>query len=118
MSAFDINTLVNTLAEKLGPLAAQVWTAYLNQQTVIAHQELAMAGILGLVLLVVSAMGLWSITRAPEPLSSDEDLHITARVIVVVVGLAILIVGGYLLTDALAHLSNPSYYALQGLLGR
>jgi hypothetical protein len=115
MSASDINNLINTLAEKLGPLGKVVWDSYIRQQIVIGCDELVWA-----VVLAGVAIGAVTVTVhcwRDEEFNSENGpvgFFVVGCVIAPTAFLAALGLG----LDAVGHLANPQYGAIQALLGR
>lgn len=113
MSAADIQSIINTLSEKLGPVGKIAWEAYVRQRYVIGYTQLAFAILLAIFASIASKFA-WDMYSNPE--HEDDDGAIVFFSGLVAVVCLIVMVG--LVTDGVGHIVNPSYGAIQGLLGR
>ena len=135
MSPDEINQIIDMLQKKLGPISQTVWEAYVRQQYVIGVQQI----LLGVAFLIATGIGayvihvIWSVLKeyqdefdakkAANPTGyngtrPDGDAEAAMTVLVGIVAVVLFLIGAWLISDGIGHLVNPTYGAIQGLLGR
>lgn len=107
---------ITALAEKLGPIAKVAWSAYVNQQIVIGHQEEVAAIAMFAVAIALFALAGFLVKEDPE--AEFDGFSLAASFAAFIMAMAALVAVMWFTMDAAGHLSNPSYYAIQGILGR
>lgn len=121
MNNVDVSKIIDQLKEALGPISQQVMEAYIRQQMVVGVQSLVSAAA---ALVVMATMGyvskrLWSWARAGwDGHPGDEDwafAHFLPIGCLVVTAFAFFFAVGQI-ENGVAHLVNPTYYAIQDLL--
>lgn len=133
----DVNKLADQLKQIAGPIAKQGWDIYLRQQYVIGWQEIAMATISLIVLVICAISFVWAVRSATarddayneavkdwqkpsysKPDAPDATGEVATMIAAGVFGLVAFF--GLLMwsMDGFAHLFNPGYGAIQGILGR
>lgn len=134
MSSGEINKIVDTLAQKLGPMAQQVWDAYVRQQYVIGIQQIVIGsimllGVIGCGVVIRLAWRHYQRENAKFEATKknggygygsgpDGEGEVGISAAAGVIGLVLLAVGMLLVAEGIGHIVNPAYGAVQGLLGR
>ena len=123
MTPQEIEQIINTLVEKLGPIGGQVWSIYVRQVYVGVITDVVL-GILSLLAGVGFLLGArwclksYSRARATDPHGYGVgESQCIAAILCTILGPLVIIAGTVALTT-LFRLMNPQYYAIQMLLGR
>ena len=110
MTPEQLEQIVNTLVEKLGPIGEHVWTAYVKQVyvNVLGSAIWLLAFVLG------ACACVWAARRAAKPNGGDEfDVYIAWCAAGFLLLLALVA-----FTFGVLQVINPEYHAIQMLLGR
>ncbi len=106
----------DTLTSKLGEAGGHVWSWYVRQSYVEGIVNLVMAGIL--ILFILLCVKIFYIALARTETDEYADSSWVWMIASPVAGFILTILTLCNIYDGLLHLLNPSYYALQNLLGR
>lgn len=115
----SIKDAMTPVATAIGQGAQYGWTILIKQQYVVAATDVVWA--IGLLLIIV---GIWKVAQLAfkEQAANDEKNKYNdggagiLGALIVVVGLAVFIFMCMFITDAIGHIINPDFYALQFLL--
>ena len=117
MTAEQIEQIVDMLAEKLGPIGAEVWAVYVRQ----VYVGIAESAFVALLCLVGAAALSWltrHLLRKRAKAGSYDQIDYEFALMFVLGALAFIVVVGGCAALGLFRLLNPEYYAIQMLLGR
>jgi hypothetical protein len=111
----DINKLVEQLKDYAGPLAQHGWEILVRQQYIQGIQEMIWAVALLLFVVVGYIFGkkLWKWAGTVRLGTEDQGIQYIPAVITWVVSVILVFVSVGLISDGIAHLLNPEYYAVQ-----
>jgi len=112
MTPEQIEQIINTLIERLGPIGGQVWSIYVRQVYVDVF-----GGALWMVGFLMAALACWRLIRRCEDIEDHAD-YIFAKVGAYAgVVVCLLLAFCAFVFDVLKAI-NPQYHAIQMLLGR
>jgi len=131
MTPQEITQIIDILAERLGPMAEVVWVAYVRQTQLHGWAWLGIA----VILLAITTVCLGAVLKAGRDLRQigpDAESSYEARYAAEQnrkaaesllccfggVGCCSLVLFIYACAAAMMRLANPSFYAIQALLGR
>lgn len=112
MTPEQIEQIIDTLAEKLGPMAVIVWQAYVRQVYVNV-----LGGALWVVGFLAAAFGCWALTRKCKAVKDSVDREFLTVIAYIGVIVCVALAFCSFTFDVLKVL-NPEYWAIQMLLGR
>lgn len=119
MSYLDVNVDINKLVEQIkqyaGPVAQHGWEILVKQQYIQGVQQLIWA-VACVALAIVSYRLGWRLWRWADTVKLDyenDGVQYILPVLSWIVAIIVAIVSVALLTDGVAHLLNPEYYAVQ-----
>lgn len=111
----DINKLVEQIKQYAGPVAQHGWEILVKQQYIQGIQQLIWAVALFILVIVSYRLGwrLWKWAGTVELDYTNDGIQWIPCVIAWIISAILVITSIALLSDGVAHLLNPEYYAVQ-----